>query len=29
MNKRIIAAMPLISVMLFLFFGLYQDNWSL
>src|SRR3989339_785442 len=29
MNKRIIAAMPLISVMLFLFFGLYKNNWSL
>lgn len=29
MKKRIIAATPLISVMLFLFFGLYDDNWSL
>lgn len=29
MKKRIIAVMPLISLMLFLFFGLYNDNWSL
>jgi hypothetical protein len=29
MKKRIIAAMPLISLMLFLFFGLYDGNWSL
>ena len=29
MKKRIIAATPLISLALFLFFGLYNDNWSL
>lgn len=29
MKKRIIAATPLISLSLFLFFGLYNDNWSL
>lgn len=29
MNRRIIAAMPLISLLLFLFFGLFDDNWSL
>ncbi|MDY0075232.1 MAG: hypothetical protein WC992_05660 [Acholeplasmataceae bacterium] len=29
MKNRIIAVTPLISLMLFLFFGLYMDNWSL
>lgn len=29
MKRRIIAATPLISLMLFLFFGLYNSNWSL
>lgn len=29
MKRRIIAAVPLISVLLFLFFGLYYNNWGL
>lgn len=29
MKQRIVAATPLISVMLFLFFGLYNGNWAL